>query len=496
MQEYSGDDDYPSDAMTPDEVNSLIAKMWLLHITDRSHLDRIYQYVKGESGRPHVPEGASDEVQALAKLSIKNILSLVRDSFAQNLSVVGYRGTDTEENDPAWASWQRNRMDARQSEVHRPTLTYGVGYVTVCPSDVDDLTIWRPRSPRRMLAVYDDVLVDAWPQYALETWVTDKDAKPWRRGLLYDDTYVYELDLGYLPPNTVTDNYLVLTSQAPITLQGVGSVKRHRGSDGGMPVCPVVRFVNMRDADDLIVGEISPLIELQRAINNVNFDRLIVSRFGAFPQRVITGWQGNKDEILESSASRVWTFGDPDVSATAFPAANVESYTNLLEEMMNHVAMVAQIDPAQVTGKLINLSAEALAAAEKNEQRKLATKRESFGESWEQVLRLDAAISGNESVANDTSAEVVWRDTEARSFGTVVDGITKLASVGVPIAELIETIPGMTQQKAQAIRDKMTAQQMNGILDKLTAAGGQNGGTPNGAPKPIEPVGGNGNSGS
>lgn len=445
------------------DIAALISDMWQLHLSERGWLDRIYEYTKGLRGRPSVPEGASAEVKDLARLSVKNVLALVRDSFAQNLSVVGYRNATAKEDDPSWDMWQRNRMDARQSEVHRPALTYGAAYVTVTMGA--DGPVFRPRSPRQILAVYDDPGIDPWPQYALETWVTQKDAKPHRRGVLYDDTYMYELDLGSI--ETGTDTAEIERVTRPINVVEVTAATPHGATFEGAPVCPVVRFVNARDADDMIVGEIAPLILLQQAINSVNFDRLIVSRFGANPQRVITGWTGNSAEVLRASAMRVWTFEDPDVKATAFPPASVEPYNAILEEMLQHVAMVAQISPSQVTGKMVNVSAEALAAAEANQQRKLAAKRESFGESWEQVLRLAAEMSGQELPA--AGAEVVWRDTEARSFAAVVDGVTKLAGAGIPIENLLTIVPGMTQQQIQGIKDSMRGGQVSSLVDKLLA---------------------------
>lgn len=452
-------------------ISALISNMWQLHIAERGWLDRIYEYVNGLRGRPSVPEGASDEVKDLARLSIKNVLALVRDSFAQNLSVVGYRNATARENDPAWDLWQRNRMDARQAEVYRPALTYGAAYVTVTPGP--DGPVFRPRSPRQILAVYDDPALDSWPQYALETWVTQKNAKQRRMGVLYDDTYMYELDLGALSTGDTAAESARVTR--PITVVEVLEVTRHGATYEGRNVCPVIRFVNNRDADDMIVGEIAPLILQQQAINSVNFDRLIVSRFGANPQRVITGWAGSKAEVLKASAMRVWTFDDPDVRAQAFPAASVEPYNSILEEMMQHVAMTAQISPSQVTGKMINVSAEALAAAEANQQRKLAAKRESFGESWEQVLKLAAEMDGAqpdaaETTMADAGAEVVWRDTEARSFAAVVDGVTKLAAAGVPIENLLTIVPGMTQQSIQGIKDAMRGAGTVSLVDKLLAA--------------------------
>ena len=119
---------------------------------------------------------------------------------------------------------------------------------------------------------------------------------------------------------------------------------------------------------------------------------------------------------------------------------------------------------------------KALAAAEANQQRKLAAKRESFGGSWEQVLRLGAEMAAGgdaEAVAENTAdagAEVVWRDTEARSFAAVVDGVTKLASAGVPIEQLLTIVPGMTQQQIQGIKEAMRGGQVNTLVDRLLAA--------------------------
>jgi hypothetical protein len=229
----------------------------------------------------------------------------------------------------------------------------------------------------------------------------------------------------------------------------------------------VVRFVNARDADDMIVGEIAPLIRAQQAINCVNFDRLLVSRFGAFPQKVITGWAASPNEVLEASAKRVWAFNDDTVHIDAFPPASLDQYNGVLQEMTEALALAAQISPSQITGKMVNVSAEALAAAEANQQRKLAAKRDGFGESWEQAFRLASEIEGDPVSSLDTSSEVVWRDTEARAFGAIVDGITKLASAGIPIEELIDMLPGVSQQQVEAIKSSIRMGQVNELIAAL-----------------------------
>ncbi|QFG11430.1 portal protein [Mycobacterium phage Ekdilam] len=465
LDEPDNEIDWPEDALDAETISDVVQKMYTLHLDDRGSLDRIYEFTKGKRGIPAVPDEASEEVKELARLSIKNVLRLIRNSFAQSLSVVGYRTMSAEDNDPAWQIWQANKMDARQAEVHRPAVQYGVAYAVVTPG-TDNKPEIRCRSPRQLLAVYDDVVLDDWPQYALETWITNKDAKPRRRGVLYDERYMYLLDLGEVP---TTASGQAESASKPITLRNVDDVIAHHGTEDGKPVCPVVRFVNDRDADDMIVGEVEPHIGMQKAINCVNFDRLIVSRFGANPQRVISGWTGSKNEVLKASALRVWTFEDPEVKAQAFPPASIEPYNAVLDEMVQHVIMEAQISPSQV--KLVNISAEALAAAEHREQLKLATKRESFGEAWEQVLRLAVEMDGDDSTVPDRGAEVLWRDTEARSFGAVVDGIVKLAQVGVPIEYLLPLVPGMTQQAIQAIKQAMRGGTVQTLVDKLLATG-------------------------
>lgn len=442
-----------------DGARSVVANMWQLHLDERTYLDRIYGYVSGEMGIPDVPEGAEAEIKDLARLAVKNVLGLVRDSFTQNLSVIGFRNMLARDNGPAWEIWQRNRMDARQSEVHRPAITYGASYVIVTRGD-DGLSVWKTRSPRQLLAVYEDPQVDLWPQYAFEQWVDSSDANPRWRAMLYDDTYIYPIDLGEIPTTTF-DQYRTAILRA-VNISSVGDPIPH-----GAGHCPVVRFINARDADDAVIGEIAPLISMQRALNSVNFDRMLASRFGAHPQKVITGWSGSSADVLKASARRVWAFEDPDVSVNSFPPASLEQYNAVLEEIMNHIAMAAQISPAQVTGRMVNLSAEALAASEANQQRKLRAKRDSFGESWEQTFRLAAEIEGDTVTAMDMSSEVQWRDTEARAFGAIVDGIVKLAQVGVPMDELIDVVPGVTQQKAQAIKDALRRNQANQLVAAL-----------------------------
>lgn len=432
--------------LSPEEVIEVVRDLWKRHEDERVQHDRVYDYVRGRRGIPSVPEGSGEELEEIAAMSVKNVLSIVVDAFAQNLSVHGFRSPDEVEDDPAWAWWQSQRLDARQSEAHRPALAYGTSFAALLGSAAADRfgSTLRLRTPRQMFAVYEDPSMDLWPRYALEVWVDRSDTKPLRRGMLLDEEYAYPVNLGTLPNYRSDEARDRVRRIRPTIPDEDGDPALH-----GATHCPVVRFVNARDAEDTVVGEVSPLIQEQNAINTVNFDRLTVSRFGAFPQKYAIGWlPTDRAELVRASAARLMTFEDETVKVGDFTQASVEGYNSLLEEMVTYVAMAAQI-PLYSFGSIVNLSAEALAMAEAPHQRKLADKRESFGESWEQVLRLAAEVNGFEV---SDSAEVIWRETEVRSYAQVVDGIGKLQASGVPIEALLEDVPGWTKQRVDEVR--------------------------------------------
>ncbi|MCG7592394.1 phage portal protein [Mycobacterium sp. PSTR-4-N] len=457
--------------LTADQIPPLISRMWQIHQHELTAFDRIDEYVDGKIGRPHIPDDADEEVKEIHAICVHNVLTLVLDAFIQNLSVVGYRRGDAEVNDEAWKKWQANRMDARQAEIYTSTVKYGVGYV-VAERESDGLK-WRPRSPRQLLALYRDPQVDWWPQYALETWVDSTDGKPRRKGLLFDATHIYPLDLGELSAPIRDEDDKIRKVPISVGESSVGTARAHGGVFRGRPVCPVVRYVNRPDSEDLIEGEIDRLVIDQRAINEVNFDRLMVARYGAHPQNVIAGWTGTRNDLLKTAVNKTWTFEDADVKASRLQGASLEPYNALIEKLEEHVARRAQISPTYVMSGMVNLSADALAAAERNQQRKLGAMRESHGESHEQLLQLSAAMDGDAATAEDESAEVIWKDTEARAFGAMTDGIYKIASAlheGLPIEPLLPLVPGISQQMITALKAAAEKSRQASTVTQLVSA--------------------------
>ncbi|WP_407316654.1 phage portal protein [Isoptericola halotolerans] len=428
---------------------------WGRRCDDRAALLRFRDYAAGKGGIPDVADGASEEIKTLAQQSVMNVCGVVVDTFDRSLSVTGFRSPSSADDEAAWEWWQRHGLDASQHRVHRGVQTYGYSYASVLPDADGEPTpaLW---SPLDVIAEYDDPERDLFPTSAMLV-------RPVRDGwsvLLVDDATVTPGRLRKAPKDADGRVGGVRARDVEIT----GEPWEHEATYGGKQVCPVVRFENELPVEGRPPrGEVEPIIDRQRAINSVNFDRLCLSRFSAFQQKVVLGWTADKGTLQRASTSSVWTFeeGPGEVDVKAIPASPLAPYNELLREQKEQVALEAGIPLYGITGSIANVSTETVAIVEAAHQRKLAIKRELLGERWEQVLRLAAEMAGRPAPAD--TAEVVWRETEARSFGAVVDGITKLAAIpdsanGVPVGELLDLIPGMTQRKVDSIRQTITRQ--------------------------------------
>lgn len=448
--------------LSPDEVRSTVRELWRRHQCELPDHDRVRGFVRGKLGVPDVPDGAGDELKDIARLSVMNVLGMIADEFSAPLAVEGFRSAGDETNAKVWDLWQADRMDARQTEVYKPAVTYGTSY-TIGLKDQTKI-----RSPRQMIAVYADPSTDLWPIYALEHWIDYSEiGKPARKGVLYDDEAMYPVDLGNAGIRIHRVDGEEISRQAVRIAYDPEQVELHGAKIAGEAVCPVIRFVNARDTEEVVIGEVEPLIRDQKALNVVNFDRLVVSRFGAFPQKYAIGWAAaDAEELQRTSVARLMAFDDDDVKVGSFAAASVDGYNSILKDMKVHIAKTAKVSVGAVMDKAENVGADTIAALDANYQDKLKAKRRSFGESWEQYLQLKAALNGIE-VPDD--AEVIWDTTEARSFAQVVDGISKLAAADPSLLpELVQDIPGWNQQRVDAARSALRRGAGRKILDQVT----------------------------
>lgn len=430
-----------------------------IQTAERAELDVVRQYQTSKQPLPAIiPAAAPSEVHVMARTSRVPVIAIVVESITQGLFVDGIRpDADTPGSEEAakraWDIWTRNGMDSRQTGLVRATTAYGTGYNVVLPGS--PVPLIRSASPRQLTALYGDD--DVWPVRALQRMPRSG------RFRLYDNEAVYDMvreDDG---------------------LTAVGNPREHRAG-----VCPVVRFLDAVDLDrddevegaglaggritpptSIVAGQVAPLIDLQDQINLTSFALKAAEWYSAFRQRWIVGWTGSATDKQKAGASQLWTFDeDPtQLQIGEFQQTELRGYLDSRAEAMKFAATLSQTPVHELTGQLVNLSAEALAAAEIGRDRKVDERKTVQGEAHEQTLQLAARLAG---FVLPESVEVIWRDTSARAFAAVVDGLGKLATMlGVPPSELWDRIPGVTKQDVDRFRK---AAEEGDSIGQLTAA--------------------------
>ncbi|WP_049566854.1 phage portal protein [Streptomyces sp. SBT349] len=393
-------------------------------------LDAIHDAVRNKVNDIYVPAKATQEYRRLVDQSRFNVLPLVITAIAQALYVDGYRPSSGGDSAVWDAVWQPNRMDARQAGLFRAAVQYGVSYARVLPGV--PAPVITPLSPRRCTALYEDPTADEWPELALVH-------LGGRRFVMYDDVMSY-----------------------PITDPEEGEPKLTAGEGAGkhgLGVCPVVRFVDSyEDLDDGPCGKVEPLLPVQRQLNQTTYSLLMAQQYAAFRQRWVAGMtieedaQGRPIEPFDVGVDRMLHAEDADARFGEFGQTDLGGYLDSRDKALLYIASTAQIPPHNlVVGNAVsNISAEALAALEAGHRQDVAEHQTSFGESVEQMLRLAGRAMGDMEAWEDTSAEVVWRDTTPRSLAQVADALGKLATqLDIPPRELWSRIPGVTQTEIE-----------------------------------------------
>lgn len=435
-------------------------QLWPALKQERDRLLQIDQWYRWNHEDVVIPRRATEELRSLLQLAKTPWLGLVVTNVAQAMYVDGYRTPDARDNSEVpWRLWQQNDLDGRQMAINRAMLAYGQSYGTALPG-VDqfgaETAVLRGVSPRKMLAFYADPAEDDWPMYALRAEPTVGQPAYFR---LYDEEAVY-----YLGWETTT------TGSKMVYLED-------RVHDVG--VCPVVRFANKLDLDGRTDGEVEPFIPLAKRIDKTSYDRLLAQHFNSWTVRTVAGMAA-PDEEEEANRAKlrlrqddILIAEDPDTKFGTLPGTQLDGFIRAYESDIRTLAAATQTPVHALTGDLINLSADALAAARAELDAKTTERKKSAGKSYDQWLRLGAHIVGDEVAAQDVMAHVTWADTSVRSLATAADALVKFQSMGVPSKALWQMIPGASKSDVdewvQLAEEGDALANLTALLDRQTA---------------------------
>ena len=375
-----------------------------------------------------------------------NWCGLVVDVAVDRMEVQGFRFQgSTDNDDEAWSIWQANRLDAASVMAHTEAIKAEVSYAIVGPppkgEDLPKITIEHPSQ----VIVEHDPADRATRLAALKHYV---DA----RGNVID--VVYE-------PNRITS--FKLDRYASVPLRHPGFYLPPSVSLGGevtsvtpnpLGVVPVVPIENNPDMLTGGVSDLRPAISLNDAANKFFSDMLIGSEYQAFPQRVLTGVEVPEDPQtgepitdIEMAVSRLMVFPAPDAKAHSFDAADLGNYVQAIELAVQHLAAQTRTPPHYLLAKLINLSGDALKAAESGLVARVRRKFVDMSDSWEDAMRLAFAwrawrhqedsretgsVDADQRRSEDMEVQTDWANPETQATGLMADSLVKKDQIGWP----------------------------------------------------------------
>lgn len=374
-----------------------------------------------------------------------NWCALVADAAVERLRIEGFRfGLDQGADQAAWGIWQANQLDAGSLIAHTEAVKHGVAYAMVEPprpnsSDPPRITIEHPAQVAIAYADGDRSRRVA----AVKKWHED--------GYVRANLYLPELILKFRSSKPTTEH------SGEVTWESLA------GDAEGVNALGVVPVVALENNPSMLGGgqsDIAPVIDLQNAINKLATDMIVASEYAAFKQRWATGIDipgadpdtgeplgGDRTEQFLSSISRVWAVESENAKFGEFAESDLNNYVKAIEMLIQHVAAQTRTPPHYLLGSAGSFpSGESLKATETGLVAKVRRKQLSFGEGWEEVMRLAFKALGDTSRADATAAETIWMDPEARTEGERVDALLKMSQLGVPQEALWERW-GATQEE-------------------------------------------------
>lgn len=420
------------------EVQDVLDVLTPVLNTQRREADNVDSWIRPDAAQGFdIPARASHEHRQLAALARTPWLGLVVTNVVQAMYVNDVV-TDDGPSVDLMRLWRANGMASHQVSNHFAMVSYGQSFGVVTPALDNGVRSARMRcvSPRRMAVQWDDPGADVYPRVALERLAEDGDTITYR---------VYTPEVIYTVEDVSGD--LVITSVV----------------DHGASVTPVVRFANRIDLEGRVTGEVDPFIPVAARANKTSYDRLLAQHFTAWQVRTIAGIDlpENPDdpaaERVEMDAAKLklsqedmLVSEDPDTKFGVLPGATLDTFIAAWRADIEALAATSQTPAHALTGQLVNLNAEALAAARAPLTQKVYERRINAGDSYAAMLRLAAGFSGMEDLSKDPMVRTTWQDMEIRSMSQAVDALGKAASMlNIPAKGLWSRIPGVERSDLQ-----------------------------------------------
>lgn len=230
------------------------------------------------------------------------------------------------------------------------------------------------------------------------------------------------------------------------------------------------------------LSDIDGVIAMQDAINLVWAYLMNALDYASLPQRVVTGTEVPKIPVLDQNGQvigsrpleldtlikeRILWIPGQNAKIAEWSAASLDVFSAVIERAVEHIAAQTRTPPHYLIGKIQNVSAEALTAAETGLVAKTRERTTYLSPGIRDIYRLIAlAQDNNEKAKAVRSGTVVWDDFQYRALGQKVDALSKLHTMGFPFEWIAEQY-GLHPLEVERVVKMREAEQRDPQLDEL-----------------------------
>lgn len=459
------------------------AEWWLLRLgkklnDERHELNVLNAYDRGDHPLPTGHQRARQAYGKFQRQSRTNFVGLVSDAVMDRLGVDGFRAGGDEADAQAQEIWQANNMDAGILPVLRDALVMRRAYLCVGMDDPGVMAngsgvLITGEDPRQVIHACEPTNRNR-VRAALKTWTDEIDGLDHAVVYLPDGIYYY---VGRRSSNygSGPDEFGMQASKWTVDInEGVNGFAPNPTA----PWVPIVPVINRPEKDKMGFGEFQDVTDVQDRINQGILDRLTTGAAQAFRQRWATGVafkdeQGRQINPFDPGADLLWHVEADDAKFGDFAPTDIRPMIEAVKTDVEQMASVTRTPPYYLLGTMMNISGDALVAADTGATAKAEHRQKNFGESLEQMMKLSFGIVGREAPVN---IETIWTDAERRNAARDADAAVKKQQVGVPWRQNMEDLgyspAQIDRMETERARDRLQAQ----LTAQAMAAAGQTAG--------------------
>ncbi|WP_245782800.1 phage portal protein [Actinokineospora terrae] len=401
------------------------------HNAQLPELELLDAYYEGEQPLSYMHPELLRRLDNRVRQVVVNWPELIVDSLDERLDVTGFRlgGRDAADRD-LWRIWKANRLDLASQQAHVDALAMGRAFAIVGTNEQDaDTPLVTVESPLEVHAELDPRTRKV--RAALKRWYDDEAAPGTSSQVASHATL-------YLPDETIW--YTSLDGGSAWT-----ETDRDRHGMGVVPVVPLINRprTRRRRAKPLSLGrsELASVIPLSDAACKIATDMMVSAEFHAMPRRYALGFeqadfvdaQGKPLTPWQAVAGVLWATPksprEDGVAVGQFPEADLSNFHNTLNALARLTASISGLPPHFLGYATENpASADGIRSSEGRHIKRAERRQRSFGDGWEQVMRLILLVRDGRVPPEALRMETMWVDAATPTFAAQADAVTKLYS--------------------------------------------------------------------